>query len=185
MRAVPRQIIAAMRARSCRIAIMAEIDHPAGYVRAWTGIGTLQFGGHDWVGIGALGGVQGLQAASDIQIVDHAYILTNIPPDYEEFVNAKVKGRRASAYIAFLDDANKVIVEPLLIGRTTLDTNTLQVSESGSINLVIRGQSDLWQLEKPLNIALTSEEQKRRFPGDTGFDYITKLTVQRIAWTRV
>ncbi len=164
---------------------MAEIDHPEGYVRAWTGIGTLRYGGFDWIGVGALGGVRGIQAASDIQIVDHAYILTNIPPDYEEFVNAKIKGRNAKTYLAFLSNANTVIDEPLLIGTTSLDTSVLTSAEDGSSTLALKGQSDLWQLEKPLNIALTSEEQKRRFPGDTGFDYVTKLTVQRIAWTRV
>lgn len=185
MRTVSASIIRAMRQKTCRMALMAEIDHPAGMVRVWTGIGTLTYGGHGFVGIGALASVKGLKSTSDLQIVDHAYVLTNIPPDYDEFVNAKIKGRVAKCWLAFLDEQNQLIDAPLQIGKTILDVSALTTGEDGSVSLMLKGQSDLWQLEKPLNIALTSEEQKKRFPSDTGFDYVTTINVQRIAWTRI
>lgn len=185
MRKIHPDVIAAMRSRSVRIAVMAELDHPAGYVRVWTGVGTLHHNGHDWTGIGWLGRITGMRQVSELEIVDHAYQLTHVPPDYEQFVNAKVRGGPATAYLAFVDDARQVIGDPIVLGRSTMDTSQWSIGDDGVATLTITGQSDLWQLEQPLNISLSDTEQRKRFPTDTGFSYVTTVTNQKIKWTRV
>lgn len=185
MRAIHPDVLAAMRSRSLRISVMAEIDHPAGYVRVWTGVGTLEYGGHSWIGIGWLGRITGMRQMSELEIVDHTYQITHVPPDYEDFVNAKVRGRKATAYLAFIGESREVIGEPMVLGRSTLDTTQWSIDEKGVATLSITGQSDLWQLEQPLNIVLSDTEQRKRVPGDSGFSYVTTLTNQKIKWTRV
>lgn len=185
MRKFPRAIIDAMRARSVRLALFAEIDHPAGYLRLWTGIGTITVDGNAWIGIGALGGVEGMQSSSEIQIVEHVYTLLNVPPSYEEFVNAKVRGRRAKTSIGFMTASNQVIASLIPIGETTLDVTMMPISDAGEASLRIKGQSDLWQLERPLNVGLSDAEQRKHFPNDTGLSYVVEVTTQRLSWTRV
>ena len=185
MRRVSAAVLAAMRSRTARLALMADIDHPDGRLRVWTGIGTLSYGGHEWTGLGGLATVKGVQSSSDPQIVDHTYVITNVGPDAEAFINAKVRGRRATTWLVFLDEANAVIPDPLQIAASTLDVTTYAVDESGKATLSLIGQSDLWQLEQPLNVSLTNTEQRKRYPEDSGFSEVVIIPNQTLKWTRV
>ena len=185
MRKLPREIVEAMRARTARMALFAEVDHPAGYVRVWTGIGTLRHDGYDWRGIGALGAISGIELSSEIQIVEHAYTLFNVPPDNVGFINESIRGRKARAYIAFLTDSNKVIHSLIKIAETTLDVTKPQIADNGSYIVTLVGQTDLWQLERPLTVALSNTEQRKHFPNDSGFSEVVAVTTQRLSWTRV
>lgn len=174
----------ALKARVIRPAPMIEIDHPDHYIRAWMGIGTISWGGYQWLGVGTFGGVEGVQSSSDLQIVEHAYTLVDVDPANAAFVQTPIRGRRAITWLGLLGESGALIADPIKIAETTLDVTLARVEDSGSFTVTLRGHSALWQLEQPLGIALTSSEQKKRYPGDTGFDFIPTLVNKRLSWTR-
>lgn len=166
------------------IVALARIDHPDGMVWVWTGIGTLQYDGQQWQGLGILGTVMPLSASMETVITDFELRLAGVPAEATELLNANVRGRPAEIWLATLDKHMDVVPDPVLVGNGVMDFQTLEVSDDGDCVIAITIIGGLWTLDQALNQAWTTEEQIKIYPGDTGLDYIPSLVNKTVNWTK-
>lgn len=83
--------------------LFAELDFPSGMVRMFSGIGTIEWGGHTWTGAGNLGVIGGLEENSELARKTVTYTLTGVPNSIISVaLNDSYQGRAARAYIGFI-----------------------------------------------------------------------------------
>lgn len=176
------RMAAALKDGSPRIGL-AEIGHPSGTFRGWTGVGQLAYDGHTWTGMGTLGRVSPLRQASALEIQDVVFELSGVDTDSLAKLSGSVKGYVGKLWLACLDDKERVIPDPYLLCESELDVQDFAADESGSCTIKITGHTGFWSLERELNEVWSPENQKLRFPGDTGLDLLPTLENQDIGWT--
>jgi len=184
VRTISAELREAIRSKTCRFGVLADIDHPVRRERLWTGVGNITWAGQTWKGIGSLGNIAGVDYASDLSIGRVKLTLTGIGTDPAATLANGVRGRRATVYWAAFREDGTVVPDPITIAILELDQHGAEIGEDGSWTYTIEAVSGVWQLERPTRRALTDAEQRRSFPTDNGFARIPQQTKSTFNWTR-
>lgn len=176
---------AALQDSSLRLAVLVEIDHPAGVVRAWSGVGTLAWNGNSFKGVGALGRIEGIGELSSVQTTETRYSLVSpaLDADAQAIAMQSPRGRLVRCWIGLLDEDWQIIPEPELVDESIIENIEVHTAPDGTQTLQLPATSAMFNFRKPRLAALTPEAQKSRFPGDTGFDLIaTEVADAEVLW---
>lgn len=172
----------ALRARR-PLALIAEIDHPNGPARFWTGIGTLSWNGYTWTGTSTLGTVTPIKHTSDLVIQEINFSLAGVDPAIVATLDDNVRNLSGKVWLACLGPGNSVIRDPYQIVDAQLDYQSFSASEDGTVAISITARTGFYTLDRALDESWTSEEQQVLFPGDSGLDLISGLQNQTLQWT--
>lgn len=184
MRSITSKVYAALKSAPVHPVVLVEIDHPDGYLYLWSGTAPLSYGGNTYDGAGLVAGISVAETSSQLRIWDAQMFLSAVPTDELEIIDAAIRNRKASIFIAFLNAEGNVIPDPVPLFEITMDNQAISVGEDGSHTIIINGQLGLWQLERVLSVSWTKEEQDPVYTGDTGFDLIPTLADKEVTWTR-
>ena len=91
MRALTAAQKSALRDPLTRIAILLEMGHPSGTKYLWSGTGTLEADGQDWIGCGLFGAIEGLE--HDDEVNERLDVL-NRDPRFEGVYTQYLEGWR-------------------------------------------------------------------------------------------
>lgn len=185
MRALKIEASAALEAKAARVAILAEFVLATTH-RFWSGAGTLSYGGNNWTGVGRLGRISGAGETAEIRTTETGYELAGISDfaSLNDFISAPIRGYRARAWLAFLDEGGVVIADPVLLDDSVLDTATPTFADDGTATLRLNATSAMFYWPKPVARYITHEDQQEDYPGDTGFNRIpTEVAAKQVAWT--
>lgn len=167
-----------------RTAIFVAIDHEDGELNLWNGIGANTWGGKTFTGAGALMSVSGIKSDAQPTVQDITIGLSGVDPSMINLTRLKVRGTQAMVWFALLDLSNRVIPDPVLLRQITLDVVSWQMTDEGDANISVVGQSYLWAFGQATRVAWTPEEQKRKYPEDSGLDMVHTIEGQKSAWTQ-
>lgn len=167
-----------------RPCVIAEIQTATSYVRAWSGIGDLVWGGNTYQGVGQLGGVSAPEETTALKATGIVYTLSGIP---SALLSAAVSDLRpnlpARLWLGFLDASFQLIADPVLLFEGTAGVpSTDEAGDTCSIS--ISAENLLASLKRPRVIRFTPEDQANRDATDKGFDYNAALQDRQIAWGR-
>jgi hypothetical protein len=178
---------AALAEQSLRLGVLVEIDHPAGIVRVWSGVGSLIWNGNTFKGIGALGKIEGIGETAEVRTSETRYSIASPKLDASALTIAmqSPRGRLARTWLALLDLNWQVIDSPILIDESIIENLESQIDETGEQVLSLNATSAIFDFTRPPAFAVTHEQQQVDFPGDSGFDRIpTEVTDADKVWTR-
>ncbi len=184
MRTVPLALRNAIAAGG-RIAVLVEIDHPTGTVRAWSRLGDLQYSGFTWKGVGTLGRIGGIGGVKKIQVRQVTFELRGVPPDVVTFLENNVRGRVAQAWLAALKPrADEVDGDLFELVSGLCDTQTLALSEQRKATIKLVVNEPIFIIDRAQNLAWTTEQINAEYgPGITGLDNIPLLANATESWT--
>lgn len=185
MRSLPPELRDAIFNRD-RIIVMAAIDAPSGISRMWSGIGTLSYGGYDWYGVGLLGKITGIGGAKNLAVHTVTFELRGVPLESRPYLELNLRNRPAQAWIAALKPRRlEVDGDPYLAVDGKCDQPTLSIGQDGSATVKLIVSEPIFQLERALDLAWTSEWIKATY-GDTisGLDMIPELVNANVSWTQ-
>jgi len=162
---------------------LVELDFSSGFVRAWSGIGTLSWNGHDWAGVGALGSIgviaeeEGIVATGvtlSLAVTDTALLSTALTEHYQ--------GRAASVWLALFDTSSlSVIADPVKVFAGIMDN--MQVGDAGkSGRITVNAESYLRRLDRAEEQRRTDMNQQERYAGDLGFAWVAKIQDKDVKW---
>ncbi|MBG1232970.1 hypothetical protein [Aestuariivirga litoralis] len=175
-----------LRGPTMRVALLVELTLPAGTDRLWSGAGSLVWNGNTFKGLGRLGRVSGAGETAEIRTTETTYAMSGIV-DIEginNYINSPIRGGIAKCWLAFLNDDETIIPDPVLIDITELDTAGLTFAEDGTATLALRGTSAIFNFKKPRGRYVSNEQQQADYPGDTGMDRVPGLASRTVSWTR-
>jgi hypothetical protein len=163
--------------------LFAELDFSGGMVRVHSAIGTISWGGNDWLGVGTFGGIEGLDESSDLSKKTVTFTLSGIPNDLlSVFLSEHYQGRSAKAYIGFISTITYQLVanpEVLFVGK--MDSVKTQQGNTFSISLTAENRMSGWS--RPVVRRYTDADQQARFAGDLGLQFVSQVT-KEIIWGR-
>lgn len=190
----PETIAHALSGGRVDVAWLVRFDFTSETMRLWNGNGQLEtVDGAVWEGIGQLGGVSGIEQAVNGEAPQATFTLSGIDADImrlarDEF-EAQVKGRLVYVLIQFFGvddeddpDNQRPLDAPysLWCGRILSPTFTLDANGERSVSIAAES---LFSLRSRPNYAMyTDADQRRRFPGDRGFEFVGSLINKVVTW---
>lgn len=164
-------------------ALFAEVGHPSGTGRFWTGIGSKAWNGYTWSGSGQLGGVAPIKATSEVAIQEVVFWMAGVDADVVARLNGVVRNLQARVWLACLDNQDAVVADPYPLITAVLDYQTFEAQDDGTSVVTVVARTGFVSLERAIDEAWTPENQRLAFPTDTGLDQIPSLQNKEILLT--
>jgi len=167
-----------------RLAILVEMEFSSGFLRLWSGLGPVTYGGNEFIGAGTLFGFGSVEETREVVANGTTIFLSGIPSSLVSLcINDAEQGKVGRIYLAVLDADGAVdgdAVE-LFVGR--LDVPKI-IDEGANCIISITYESRMIDLTRAREFRYTSESQQTLHPGDRGFDFVTSIQNQEITWGR-
>jgi len=177
----PARLQSLLRKGAVRVVGMAEIDHPTRFIRAWNGVGMLDYEGEEYYGFALLGSVTPVRSTDSIEVVEVRFGLSGVDRELLGDLHASVKGRYADFYEAYLDEHYRVAYRKRLI-RALLDRPEYSVSDNGKVDYAVIGHAGMYQLLNASSAKVSPEEAKAIYPDETGYDEIHLQQDLQLPW---
>ena len=175
-----------------RMALFVELEFDTDPVYVWTGVGTLTYtmptvgvyGGvsRDWVGVGDLGGMDGIAESSDRSQNGVRLHMTGIDNDLlSNALTQDYQGRTAVIWLVYFDDAGAIVADPFVVFGGEMDViEVIEGDERGTVFVYCESLDG--KLRRKSETLLTNEEQQRLYPGDLGLEFVADLQSREILW---
>lgn len=168
-------------------------------MRVWQGGGQLTTNdGHQWLSVGSLGGMTGIEQAVNGQAPEATFTLSGIDElilglAIDEF-DSEVRGRRVSVMLQFFgvddpgDPGNQRCIDlpfPVWSGRMLRPTFQIDPGDAqtaATMSLSVSAESIFSLRSRPRWATYTDRDQQARFDGDKGFQFVSTLQNKVVTW---
>lgn len=168
---------------SLRPALACEIDTFSGVnVYVWSGIGTLTWNGHDWLGVGEYANISAIPETVDVIAAGIKLSLSGIPSSLINMALTDLsQGKPARIWLITLDASGNVIADPYQVFAGHVDVPVVnEAAETATIEISV--ENGLIDLHRPRFRRYTPADQKVDYPYDQGFNYVAQLQQATISW---
>ena len=189
----PETIAAKLGGRTIGAALLCHMDFRLTLRRWWTGFGTLDVGGHEWLGTGEMIQIEGLEQAIGTTAPRTTFTLSGVDPEIVSLArNAsdRVKDRQCVVYIQFFEitptsgDVQpwSPLDEPYAMASLIMDQMTYAAEGPAQRSITLTAESIWTGRRKPAYGRYTDRDQNARFPGDRGLEQLPDLVQKTIRW---
>ena len=176
-------VITQLQAASVEVGVLFEGEFASGWVRLWSGVGTLSWDSRSWSGVGTLLGISGIDETNEIRASGLTVSLSGVPSDLLSAALGDARsGKTGRVYLAFFSSGS-IVADPILQFEGRLDVPAIEDGPD-TATISISYESELIDLERARERRYTPEDQAIDFPGDLGFDYVAALQDAQITWGR-
>lgn len=164
--------------------MFVEMNFVSGYLRLTTAGHDVLWNGYTWTGVGQLGSVEAIKEDTYLQAngiklglsgVDTAIISIALQENYQ--------GRDAKIWFAFVNvDTGAIVADPLGPWQYRMDHMEVSDGETATVMLQLENEMAAW--DKPNVRRFTDADQKRIYPTDRGFEFITEAANSVLSWGR-
>lgn len=176
-------VVTQLQAASVEVGILFEGEFASGWVRLWSGVGTLSWDAKSWSGVGTLLGISGIDETNEIRASGLTVSLSGVPSDLLSAALGDARsGKTGRVYLAFFSGGS-IVADPILQFEGRLDVPAIEDGPD-TATISISYESELIDLERARERRYTPEDQAIDFPGDLGFAYVAALQDAQITWGR-
>ena len=146
-----------------------------------SGLGNITYDGNTYVGVGDLGGVDGVEESEDISPTEILFTMSAIPSTYiNEALDAGSYGDEITMYQGYRGTDGALVGDPWIVARGYFEHATIEL---GSVNKVtIAAQHELAILDERPGRRWTDEDQQAEYAGDTGFSFAADMPNNKLLW---
>lgn len=175
-------VIAQITSGHVRPCCFAFLDFEGDPAYIWSGIGTINWNGHDWIGLGSLGSISAVPETSDTKAQNIVLTLSGIPTSLlADAISAVQQDTLVQLWFGFLNDDNTVVADPYQVFYGHLDVPTVtEGADTSSISITC--ENPLVDLQRASNRRLTPDDQRIDYPTDKGFDYVASIQSWSAQW---
>lgn len=161
----------------------------SGWVYLWSGIGSINWNGETWVGLGlpngqVLGMVTSLAESADQQAQSIALVLSAAPAAVaQQVLNECRPGFPVTVYLGASNiDTGALVATPVCAWGGLMDIPTISEAADNTIAIAISVESRLVDLRRARQWNYTDQDQQVLSPGDLGFQFVGALQNLSISW---
>lgn len=165
------------------IGLLVRGQFDSGDFAVFTGWGDVVFDGVTYRGVGQV--VQIGQASASVADGKAGLSITLSGVDFEVIALAELEDfqrRRVTVYLATFDSEGQIVDADVFFDGLADDMQSDDTP--GSATLTLSCEQRALDLSRPRVFKYLPEDQKRRFPGDTGFDLVGPLMNRDDTWGR-
>lgn len=142
----------------------------------------LAFGGLTFFGVGALGGVSQVQESTELRSYGLTLTLAGVPRDAVSLaMGVHYQGRPGTVWEVVLDaTTHQPLANPIVVFRGRMDQMIVKMAETATIGVTMTNRLADW--DRPRLRRYTDEDQRRSFPGDDGFRFVSATAEKEIVW---
>lgn len=157
-----------------------ELLFDSGALRFWTGVGPRTINGNEYLGTGSLLGISEIRETAEIAAAGATLTLSGIPSELLSMaLSEPYQNRPCRIHFGMVGD--EADMAEVFSGR--MDQLTIEEgAETSTIQLSVENR--LVDLERPRVRRYTSADQKSRFPGDRGLEFVETIQDRDIFWGR-
>ena len=160
----------------------AELSFASGFVRVCGAPVDITFLGRTFLAVGALGGVSQVQESGELRSYGITLTLAGVPRDAVALAMGEhCQGRPGTVWEVVLDATTHLpLADPIVVFRGRMDHPVIKLGETATIGVTMTNRLADW--DRPRLRRYTDEDQKREYPGDEGFRFVSKTAEKEIVW---
>lgn len=166
-------LLTATRTGTAHRHLFLLLEHPAGDVAVWDGIGDFELDSVTYTGVGGLGFVAGLSDSADIQQHEVTCTLNAVPLSALAEDTGDVRGAPAQIVMALIDETGAIVHQRTRFTGVGDVLRTKYTDTLAQLTLTLRSFLADWGAAPKRYY--TPQDQERLHSGDTGFDYVKGL----------
>lgn len=158
--------------------VKLEFDTP---VYCHSGIGTITYGGNDYLGVGQFGSVSGARESENLTPSPLTLTLSGVDSSLiTEALDSGNYGDAVTIFSGYRQDDGTLVDDPFIIWKGSLEYTSISQGESNAAAITL--QHDLAVLDESDGGRFTDEDQQTRFSGDLGLEYVADMNGLRLIW---
>jgi hypothetical protein len=192
----PETIAADLAREKVLACFLVKFDFTSAPMNLWIGgNGVLETNdGAKWKGLGQIGSVSGIEQAVNGDAPEMSFSLSGVDAELLSKVrdeyDTEVKGRLVYVLVQFFGVADPADPDnerpldlpfPIAAGRCLRPEFSL-AAEGGQNSITVKAESLFSLRSRPRYAMYTDADQKRRFPGDRGFEFVAGLVNKVVTW---
>lgn len=167
-----------------RVVYFVELQFTSATQYVCTADRTITWNGHDWLGFGTVGSISAVEESEGVESkamtftlnIAQSAILALAVGNVEEY-----RGKPAKMYFCPLNESFQLVGTPQLCWRGIMDLMAVAVEgEEGRVTL--KCETSAYGLKRQPALRLNAAQHKRKYPNDTGFDYLNDLIASPTVW---
>lgn len=175
-------MLAAIQSASTRPAIFLEATFVTGTVYLWTGIGTIAWNSHSWIGIGTFGGITAIEEGANVQARGITLTTSGFDPVWLAHVKDEFQlGAPVIVRLGFFDEAPALITDPVIAWAGKMDQPVIDVGAATAI-ISIACENRLVLTNVPCQRRFTNDDQQLDYPGDNGMSFVNGMQETTVTW---
>jgi len=177
-------LVSEVTAALLRPIMLFEFFFDSSTLRFWTGLGDLSYGGDTYAGAGQVIGISDYQEQQNLEARGITFTVSGISSSVLALALAEpYQGRVCNLYFAAMTDAGALVADPYLIFSGFMDV--MEIVESGETSVIsVSAENKMIILTRPKVRRYTPEDQRQRYPGDKGLDFVPTLQDKEIVWKK-
>jgi hypothetical protein len=174
----------AITSQKIRPALFVEAHFVSGPSYLWSGLGTISWNGHDWLGVGSLGSISTIEEGAAVSAKGITLMLSGIDASLLAGVLLEFQvGLPCLVYLGLFDSADNLIADPIISWAGRMDQPTIEL-DGQTATISINCENRLVEMNVPVDRRYTNEDQKRDHPEDRGLEFVASIIDAMVYWGR-
>jgi len=182
-RGFPTAVANAFSANHVVLVTFAKLEFPSGTIYVHNSIGTYNWGGQDWLGVGDFGEISSIEEGADVSPYKITLTLSGL--------DATISGAAltedyymhpVTVYLGALDADDALIADPTIVFEGAMDQMNLTLGAQGGDAIQLTAESELARFEKSSNLKYTHSQQQSDHSGDRLFEFMASIEGAKIRW---
>ena len=180
-RTLSAELKAGAQSSAFKYVVFVSLSFPSGTVYTHNSIGTISWGGNDWLGVGAFGAIEPMEES--LKLVDNpiTVALSSITP---EIINAiktdDIYHRSADIYVGLLDADDRLVGTPTNWITGYMEYASLTLGENNGVAISIQTRAS--RLRERNNKRYTIEDHQADNPDDLFFSHLSWIKEAKLSW---
>lgn len=164
---------------------LCSVTTTGGTVYMTDGYKDISYGGNTYLKAGHFLNFSDIEESYEVMISNVTISLSGVDQsNIANFLNNDYIDQPVKIWLAFLDDSQSLISDPLLIFEGRIDMPVVNEDPAGGTCIVAVQASNAWvDFQRRTGRRANHEEQQIYFPGDMGFEFASEV-VHEIFWGR-
>lgn len=165
--------------------MMVALDFGSGRMPVHTGVGSFDYAGMTFVGVGTLGKLESIDEGSELQAYGVKMSLRGVPNNVVSIaLGEHYQGRSAWIWAAALTEAHVLIGDPVLVFSGRMDNMQIQLGpETAEVELTAENRLIDW--DRPRTRRYNDADQQAEYHGDLGFQFVEQMVNKTLFWGRI
>jgi hypothetical protein len=172
---------AALAAPGTKPSLFVSIPFASATVYMWSGTGSVTWGGHTWLGMGALLEITAAEDAATVEARGIAITLSGLDPVlFADCRDEFVLGQPVVIYLG-LWSGGSLVASPIVVWAGRTDQPTFDI-QPDAVTVTIACENRLADMNVAVDRRLTNQDQQMDWPGDLGFQFVDAIQEQTLFW---
>lgn len=182
---LPQTVAAMAGGQRVKAATLFELEFLTATHRYWDGVRYLTtLDDRVWLGAGQLISASGLEHSRGLSAPQATFSLSGVDDFLIQYASGsaqEVTGRPIRVYLQFLTDSFETLDNPVAIWAGRMDVMSFQAGGDEQ-SITLTAETLFVNRIRAPYAYMTSADQRARWPGDTGMDFMPSLRNKTVTW---